>query len=257
MSTKSSKLQHLSEGTRQEMLAIVAEHHLCDYNTLLLANAKYSTDKMYLLKVTSLPDNIDANFLVVHHQEIMEDITNWYENGARAQAVNLLKEVKRDIERLLADTYTRIISHPRHQGDAPSMMVDYYKNLLTYLYYHVFIVDNRHILGYDERRKDFIPLIDFQQQIVVLETLAHGTGQGNCVPDMRPSVLTDRFGLQPEGNNSLENPISKFKDRTKALHQAFHKKTTWIPFPYLIATIFEAYPSLALLYATIPSHRKR
>jgi hypothetical protein len=70
--------------------------------------------------------------------------------------------------------------------------------------------------------------------------------------DMRPSVLLDKLYLTIEGNDSSENSISKFKDKTKILHTAFYKNNEWTEFPVFVSLLFDAYPSLQKLYGEMP-----
>jgi len=244
------------EKTKEEMKKSLAMHPLCDYSALIFEGIDLQRPTGNLFAgYSENPENYQEAHVIAHAQDIMECFHSYYKNQGGEDMRKAFIELKRPIETALGNAYLRIIAKSHTSESNRMMLIDYFKNLLTYLYYHLFVADSHHLLDYNDKEHKYESYYDFQQQIVVLSAVLNN-GDGNEKFNMRPTTLLDKLYLRIEGNNSCENSISKFKDKTKTLHLAFYKRSEWQEYPAYVQMLFQVFPALDRLYGVKPNKLK-
>lgn len=251
---------------QQEIKTVLELHPYSNYHTLILSNADCFKNYIRNFPVIDIPQQNeveDLDYIVNNNVKIKSIITAYFTHDEVAgQRENLIKDFvteKKEIEHRLCDKYLEIInmSHKNYKADR-SKLIDYFKNLTTYLYYQLFVIGSEHILNYNEKEHRYDSFYDFQQQIIILSTfLNNDSNTENLKYDMRPLILQDKLYLTIEGSDSKENSISKFKDKTKTLHMSFYKKTEWDEYPVFVNLLFEVYLPLKKLYGTRPKRMEK
>lgn len=266
---QNSRQPLFNDQTQREIKSVLKLHADADYSTALFdTTLKENISADWLLSdipVQTEEDNI--SYILNHEEEIRMLIQGYFANGSsagrRKMLINSFVAEKEKVESVLRSTYLRIINmghtNGREQTLHKSKLIDYYKNLLTYLYYHLFVTDNQHILNYNDKEHRYDSYYDFQQQIIMLSTFLDNDNarENEGKYDMRPLILKDKLYLTIEGSDSKENSISKFKDKTKTLHMSFYKKTEWNEYATFVNLLFEVYPPLKKLYGVRPKRMEK
>lgn len=237
-----------NNNMKNEILSILDMHHDSDYSMPLFNGCTTISMSCF-----SLPDNWNEynEEYLIHYYDVVSNAIFRYYQGLRNDMIQTLKGGKMQIEDSLRISYLKIVSMGHQKLSLRSKLIDYFKNILTYLYYHLFVINNNHVFAYNDKEHKYDTFYDFQQQIIMLCTIL-GDEEENVKYDMRPSVLTDKLYLTIEGNDSTENSISKFKDKTKTLHTSFYKNSSWKEYPQFVSLLFDVYIPLEKLYGTRP-----
>lgn len=259
-------LPAFGEPMQREVWSVLKYHSDADYSSPL-----FTTSSGVLSDWPDIPlpprqeeGEEDTEYILKNSAVLRTFLTAYYDATRPTSRLCLVRRFtveKEAVEDALRATYLRIVGMEHQTDQVKSKLIDYYKNLLTYLYYTLFVKDDCHLLAYNDKERKYDSLYDFQQQIVVLSTfLGSSEGADSATAsryDMRPLLLQDKLYLTMEGNDSKENPISKFKDKTKTLHIAFYKKTDWEEYTAFVDLLFEVYPPLKKLYGQRPKRMEK
>lgn len=241
-----------NETIKTEILDIVKKHPCCDYSAPLFAGLTDAPcfKRSSCFTVPEISNENSEEYLIDNKEAICKCINEYYKKGVREKILSDFIAYKHGVEEVLSETYIRISEMHHQSGNLRSMLVDYFRNILTYLYYNLFVINNHHIFGYNDKRHEYESYYDFQQEIIVLSMILGTNGKQKF--DMRPMTLLDKMYLDIEGNDSTENSISKFKDKTKTLHLAFYKKTDWKEYQSFVNLLFSVFEPLCQTYGDKP-----
>lgn len=263
-----NKQSLFNEQTQKEIKSVLKLHADADYSTALF-DAPLKGNAAIVCPAIDIPVQTEedcVNYILNHEEEIRFLIQGYFtheqSSNRRETIINHFITEKEKVENILRSTYLRIINMEHtgsEQTSNKSKLVDYFKNLLTYLYYHLFVMNNQHILNYNDKEHRYDSYYDFQQQIIMLSTFLDNDNapENSGKYDMRPLILKDKLCLTIEGSDSKENSISKFKDKTKTLHLSFYKKTDWNEYVTFVNLLFEVYPPLKKLYGIRPKRMEK
>ena len=232
-----------------EIRTVLRGNKRCDYSIHIFAALPSPYHLSALPHPLPVPPIVSTpTDIVINAESIYSALQSWH----RAETSQAFAAAKAPVEEALCRAFRTLVAAESRRADERTNFPDYFKNILTYIYYTIFITDGLHMLGYNAKERKYEPLADYRHIIIALSSFAAAPTAEADRADLRPQTIIDKLYLNANGTSITEADISKYKDKTKTLHVSFHKKTAHPTITTLITHLLSCYPSLHRMYATTP-----